>query len=240
MPVPAFELILALAITAFAAAIQATAGVGFAIVSVPILSLIDQRLAPVPQILVALPMVMWMAWRERQAIDFSGVGWILVGRLLGAGIGLALIKWASDTALDVMIGLAVLTGVVILAGGVRIRRTPTSQAIAGTAASVSSLVASMGGPPLALLYYDAEGRTLRSSLATIFIFGVTLTVVVRAVAGEISGTDMQVAAWLLPAGALGLAAGSRLTGRMEGRPIRLTILAVSAAAAVGLLLRAIL
>jgi uncharacterized membrane protein YfcA len=240
VPVSFPDLALALIITGGAAAIQSTAGIGFAIVSVPLLSLLDPLLAPVPQILVALPMVVWMAWRERWAVDLSGVGYILTGRLVGAAIGLVLIKVASDTTLDVLIGVAVLAGVAILARGIRIRQTPVTQVTTGVAASVSSLVASMGGPPLAMLYYDSTGARLRSSLATIFVFGVTLTVVLRAATGEISRTDLEVAAWLLPAAALGLAAGGRFRSRAEGRPIRLAVLGLSAVAAIGLLARAAL
>lgn len=238
MPVSAPDLVIALIVTAFAASVQSTAGIGFAIVSVPLLSLVDERLAPVPQILVVLPMVISMAWRERHAIDLDGVGWILFGRLIGAGVGLALIKLATDTTLDVLIGLAVLTGVVILATGAKVRRTPVTQTAAGTAASVTSLVASMGGPPLALLYHDAKGETIRSSLATVFMFGVTLTIAIRAASGEISRTDVEVAAWLLPAMLVGLRLGRHLAGRLEGTPLRRIILGLSAAAAVGLLVRA--
>lgn len=238
MPVSAPDLVIALFVTAFAASVQSTAGIGFAIVSVPLLSLVDPRLAPVPQILVVLPMVISMAWRERHAIDLEGVGWILFGRFVGAGIGLALIKLATDTTLDVLIGLAVLTGVIILATGAKVRRTPVTQTAAGTAASVTSLVASMGGPPLALLYHDAKGETIRSSLATVFIFGVTLTIAIRAASGEISRTDIEVAAWLLPAMLVGLRLGRHLAGKLEGAPLRRVILGLSAAAAVGLLMRA--
>ena len=240
MPVSGPDLIIALAVTALAASVQSSAGIGFAIVSVPVLSLVDERLAPVPQILIALPMVVWMAWNERHAIDFSGVGWILTGRIIGAGIGLFAIKVATDTTLDVMIGLAVLAGVAILASGAKVARTPVTQTAAGTAASVSSLVASMGGPPLALLYHDAEGATLRSSLATVFIFGVSMTVLLRAVSGEISKTDVEVALWLLPAMVIGMVAGGRLAKRLEGLALRRFILVLSGLAAVGLLVRAAL
>jgi uncharacterized membrane protein YfcA len=240
LPVSAPDLIIALAVTAFAASVQSTAGIGFAIVSVPLLALVDPRLAPVPQVLVILPMVSYMAWRERHAIDLSGVGWILGGRIIGAGIGLFLIKVATATTLDVFIGVTVLAGVFILATGARIRRTPATQLAAGTAASVTSLVASMGGPPLALLYHDAKGETIRASLATVFIFGVSLTVLLRAVSGEISRTDVEVAAWLLPAMLLGLFGGSRLANKLEGAPLRRMILGLSALAGIGLLVRALL
>ncbi len=184
-------------------------------------------------------MVISMAWRERHAIDLDGVGWILIGRLIGAGIGLALLKLATDTTLDVLVGLAVLTGVVILATGAKVRRTPVTQTAAGTAASVTSLVASMGGPPLALLYHDAKGETIRSSLAMVFIFGVTLTIAIRAASGEISRTDVEVALWLLPAMLVGLRLGRTFAGKLEGAPLRRVILGLSATAAAGLLARAI-
>jgi uncharacterized membrane protein YfcA len=181
-----------------------------------------------------------MAWHERHAVDFRGVGWILTGRVIGAGIGLYAIKVATDTTLDVLIGLAVLAGVAILASGAKVSRTPTTQTAAGIAASVSSLVASMGGPPLALLYHDAEGATLRSSLATVFTFGVSTTVLLRAVSGEISRTDIEVSLWLLPAMLIGMAVGGRLTERLEGPALRRSVLGLSTLAAVGLLTRAVL
>ena len=57
------DLTLALVITAIAAMLQGSVGLGFAMVSVPLLSLIDPRLAPVPQLLVSLPLALAMAWR---------------------------------------------------------------------------------------------------------------------------------------------------------------------------------
>ena len=81
---------------------------------------------------------------------------------------------------------------------------------------------------------------LRSSLATAFIFGVSMTVLLRAVSGEISRTDIEVALWLLPAMILGMVVGGRLAKRLEGLALRRFILVLSALAAVGLLARAVL
>ena len=67
-------LILALAVTFVAASIQGVVGIGFALVSVPILALIDPSLAPVPQLLITMPLTITMAWRERRHIDASGIG----------------------------------------------------------------------------------------------------------------------------------------------------------------------
>ena len=55
MPVSVAELVIALVITAAGAFVQGTIGVGFGIVSVPLLSLINPVLAPVPQLLLVSP-----------------------------------------------------------------------------------------------------------------------------------------------------------------------------------------
>lgn len=62
-------LTLALLITAIAASFQGTVGLGFAMISVPLLSLIHPSLASVPQLLIALPLTVALLWRERRAVD---------------------------------------------------------------------------------------------------------------------------------------------------------------------------
>jgi hypothetical protein len=59
--VSAVALIAALIVTFFAASIQGVVGVGLAMVSVPILALIDPSLAPVPQLLITIPPTISMA-----------------------------------------------------------------------------------------------------------------------------------------------------------------------------------
>ena len=78
------DLAIALVVTFFAAAIQGVVGLGFAMVSVPILALIDPSLAPVPQLLTTIPLTVSMAWRERGHLQLSGIGWVLAGRVPGA------------------------------------------------------------------------------------------------------------------------------------------------------------
>ena len=62
----ALELALCLAMMAIAALVQGTVGFGFAIVSVPVLSLVNPALAPVPQLLVQVPLSFGMFLRERR------------------------------------------------------------------------------------------------------------------------------------------------------------------------------
>lgn len=227
-------------VTAASAALQGTIGFGFAVVAVPVLSLLDPSLAPVPQLLVSAPLTLSMLWRERHAIDLRGATWVLIGRLPGAVLGLALLELASARALDLLMGAFVLMGVAILATGVHLPRNRTTELTAGIVSGVTSLVASIGGPPLALLYRDEKGETLRATLAALFSIGLVITILARALSGNISERDVVLSAWMLPPLLLGVWASRYLLSRVEGRPLRIGVLVVSAAAALGLVARAVL
>ncbi len=235
----AAALITALVVTFVAAAIQGVVGMGFAMVSVPILALIDPSLAPVPQLLITLPLTVSMAWRERRHIQLSGVGWIIGGRIPGAAIGVGLLAVATQQTLDIAIALIVLGAVAIIASGFHVKRTPFSEFGAGLASGVSGLVASIGGPPLALLYTRDDGPTVRSNLAMIFTIGLVITISARALTGNITLSDIRVAAVLFPALAAGYVASYRFKNRVSQPIVRNAILVLSLLGAVGLIIRAI-
>jgi uncharacterized membrane protein YfcA len=238
MPVSLLELAIALVVTGLGAAIQGTVGIGFGIVSVPLLSLLNPVLAPVPQLLLAVPLAMSMAWRERSHIEHRGVIWLLLGRIPGAILGLGLLTIATARLLDVGIAASVLVAVVILGTGYTVPRTKATEFGTGVIAGVMGMVASMGGPPAALLFKDATGPTVRSTLATFFSVGLMVTVLTRAFAGKISGDDLILTLLLAPGMVAGYIVSSRFHTRVDVRIIRPTILTLSTAAAVGLLVRA--
>lgn len=233
-----FDWALALAVTFVAAALQGVVGIGFAMLSVPILSLIDPRLAPVPQLLITVPLTVSMAWRERRHLEISGVGWIIAGRIPGAVIGVALLAVAVGRALDIAIAVIVLVAVGIIASGRHIERNAGTEFGAGVASGITGLVASIGGPPLALLYTDADGPTVRSSLAAVFTVGLAITITARTISGNITLEDVAVAAILFPALLLGYLVSIRVKGRVSRVQIRRGLLILSALGAVGLIVRA--
>jgi uncharacterized membrane protein YfcA len=208
-------------------------------IAVPILSLLDPRLAPVPEILVILPLTIVMAWRERHAMDLHGVGWIIAGRFPGAAIGVALLAVATRRTLDIFIGAVVLAAVAIIGTGIRVHRTPATKFGAGVAAGTTGLVSSIGGPPVALLYSAEEAARIRSTLAAIFTIGVSITVTVRVATGNVTMTDLEVSAFLFPAVAIGYLVSLGIKDRIPRHAVRASILVVSALAGAALIGRAI-
>jgi len=235
MPVAAWELVLALIVTAAAAGMQGTIGFGFALVSVPLLSLIDPVLAPVPQLLLVLPLSLVVAWRDRRDADLRAVPWITAGRVPGAVLGIMLLAAFEPRTLGIAIALMVLGAVAIVATGVTVPRNPVTSFTAGVVSGITGLVASIGGPPLALMYRSSTGATVRASLGVVFAIGVTVSITARGIAGHITTDDLLVAASLLPSLAVGLRVGRALAPGIEGSALRRAILAVSAASALALL-----
>ena len=234
-----FELIVAFLITAAAAALQGTVGVGFAMVSVPILTLVNSGLTPIPQVLLAFPMTIYMVVRERQHIDLRGAGWVLSGRLPGAIIGVTLLAILAQRTLDGMIAGIVLTAAVAMAAGWSVQQTRRNQVLAGVASGIAGTTSAIGGPPLAFLYQHSSGDRLRSSLAAIFSVGITINVTILAIAGQIHREDVVTAAMLLPALTIGLYSSRWITGRIADATIRRGILIVSALAGAVLAVRTI-
>ncbi|MGB5221618.1 MAG: sulfite exporter TauE/SafE family protein, partial [Polyangiales bacterium] len=146
------EFAVAFAISFVAAALHSTVGFGFALISVPLLSLLDPLFAPVPQLFVVWPLTVAIVWRERHAIEVRSTLWIFAGRVPGALIGVGLLKVLSDARLDVLMSLMVLVGVFAVVSRGTFRRTPAREFGAGVASGTMAMVSAIGGPPIALLY----------------------------------------------------------------------------------------
>lgn len=238
--VPVGSLVAAFVISFFAAAVQGTIGFGYGLISVPTLALLHPALAPVPQLICAMPLVLHMAWRERAGIDWLGFGWITVGRFPGTAAGVLMVGALDPRSLDlVMAGIIALAvaASVSRARAVRLRGAPFW---AGLASGLTSYVSAIGGPPVALLYRDATGSTLRATLAAVFAVGLVITIAGRVLVGQLAEVDLRVSAVLLPGVLLGSWASGALLGRVEGPRLRAAVLWGSGLAAVALAARTLL
>jgi hypothetical protein len=234
------EFAVALAASFFAGALHSTVGFGFALLSVPLLSLLNPVFALVPQLLVVFPLTLAIVFRERHAIEARSTLWIFVGRVPGALVGVVLLKALSNPALDVLMSLMVIAGIIIVLSGRTFRRTAAREFGAGVASGTMAMVSVIGGPPIALLYRNDTGPTVRANLGLVFAVGLCITISVRAAAGEVSWDEALIAAALLPAVWLRLRASRALIPHVEGSRLRDAIVTIAGAAALLLLGRSML
>lgn len=228
------EIIIALAVSTIGAALQGVVGFGFGVLSVPILTILNPDLTPIPQLILALPLTASIALRDRRHLDLRGAAWVITGRFPGALLGALLLGALASRTLDAVIAGLVFTATLVIASGWSVRRTSSTEFLAGVASGITGTVSAIGGPPIALIYHDSPGATIRSTMSTIFIVGLLINLSTLAAFGEIHRSDIVAAGWLFPGMLLGLGFSGFLAKRFADRVLRRFVLTTAGLASVGL------
>ncbi len=219
------------------ALVQGTVGYGMNLIAAPLLALVDPALVPVPLLFVALAHAALSVVREREDTDWPGVGWAMLGRIPGTALGVLAVAVLAPGPFATVVGLAVLACVVLSMVSWRPRPRPGPLLVAGVASGTFGTAASIGGPPLALLYQHSPAARIRSTMAALFVLGSALSLAALAVAGQIGSHDLRAALWLLPFLLAGFLVSGPARRLLHGGRIRVAVLTVAAASAVTLIVR---
>jgi len=225
------------AVVAIASFVQGTTGVGFALIVAPIVGLLAPALLPVCLLVLMLPLNVYVAWRERVALDRSGAGWITLGRFVGTFGGLWILTALPASALNVLIGAAT-----ILAAGATLvlpsfRAGRQSFIAAGLVTGITETATGIGGPPLALVYQHHAAAVLRSTIAFCFLVGELISLATLAIAGRTNTFQFVAALWLVPPLAFGAILSRHVHHRIDGRVLRGFVLAFAIVSGAVLLVR---
>ncbi|MBA2312495.1 MAG: sulfite exporter TauE/SafE family protein [Actinobacteria bacterium] len=226
------QVLIAVAAAVVAAAIQGSIGFGFSLVVVPTLTLIEPRLLPAAILLVALPMTIFLTYRERHAVDLRGLALTSAGRIFGTGAGLWLLTIVPDDDLAVLMGSIILVAVVVSAFAPDFESRSGAHLSAGVASGVMGTAAALGGPPLALAYQSRPGPVLRATLSASFVIGALMSLTGLLIVGRIDGSHARLAVELLPGVALGLWLSKRTIHLLDRRWLRPAILIFAGAAGI--------
>lgn len=222
------------------AAVQGAVGMGFALVAVPVLVLVDTDLVPAPFLVGGLALSLLVSRREHAHGDWGEVGWAAGGRMVGAVIGAAVIAALTESQRGLVVGLAVLAAVVASAAGLSLPFTRPVLVGAGTVSGVMGTIAGLDGPPMGLVYQHHPGPHVRANLARYFVIGSLQSALTLAVVGVFGWHTLLVGLLLVPGTVVGYLVSGRLVGHVDRGWTRAAILVVSAAGGAVVLLKAIL
>ncbi|RBP61972.1 hypothetical protein DFO66_1173 [Brevibacterium sanguinis] len=204
--------------------VQGSTGMGFAMITAPVVSFIDPSLIPVMLLVLMIPLNAYIAVREKADIHWHGVRWISVGRFAGTFLGLWILVVVNLHQLALLIGWSTMIAALVALLAPKFSPNRTALTTVGIITGVTETSTGVGGPPYALAYQHSPGPELRSTVAVCFLVGEVISLVVLALSGQISGHTMLVTAGLLPF----LAAGSFLSRyvhhRLDGPVLRYTVL----------------
>ncbi|GAA1627467.1 MULTISPECIES: sulfite exporter TauE/SafE family protein [Brevibacterium] len=204
--------------------VQGSTGMGFAMIVAPVVSFIDPSLIPVMLLVLMIPLNLYVAARERSAIDWHGVKWISVGRFAGTFAGLWILLIVNLQQLSLLIGWSTLVAAVIALLAPKFTPNRTVLASVGLVTGVTETSTGVGGPPYALAYQHSPGPELRSTVAVCFLVGEVISLVVLAISGQVTGATLQTTLIMLPFLAIGSFISRYVHHRLDGPVLRYMVL----------------
>lgn len=227
-------------VVALGALVQGTVGYGMALVAAPLLALVEPSLVPVPLLLLTSVHAVLVAVRDWRHADWTGIGWAMAGRLPGTGLGVLAVVALSQRVFALLVGLGVLTCVLLSLLSWRPRPRPGSLLLAGLVSGAGGTAASIGGPPLALLYQEAAGPRVRGTICGYFVLGSVISLAALAAAGQVTGASLARTVILAPFLLAGFALSGPARRLLDNGRTRRAVLAVAAVSAALLLGRVVL
>ncbi len=215
--------------------LQGSVGFGFGAFAAPLLAIVDTRLVPGPLLVTALAITVLVAWRERHGLHLAEVGWAVAGRVPGTAIGAVAVAMLPTRALVIALALTVLFAVAVSLGNLRVARTPGSLLAAGVASGTMGTATSVGAPPMALLYQDAPGATLRGTLSGFSLLGAAGSLIALFVVGELGHFELQAGLFLVPPMLVGYALSRTVARYLDQGRSRQAVLGLCAASSLFLL-----
>jgi uncharacterized membrane protein YfcA len=230
----------ALVVVACGAAIQGAVGFGAALISAPLLALLEPELVPAPVIVTGLVLNVLVAGREREHARWKDAAWPITGLLPGTILGAALLGAVGGRALELLFGVVILAAVALSARGVRPNVTPPVLLGAGALAGFMQSTVGAGGPPVALTMPHTDLQVYRATLARFFIVSCLTSLVALAVLGQVDGDDLVYSLLLVPGTIVGFVLSGWTARRVDAGRARVAVLVLSGSAAGALVLRAVL
>ena len=226
-----------------AAFMQIVAGFGFALLSVPLMTLaIEPKVAVVISSLTSIFVTTWQAYKDRADADRVLVKRLTIASYIGMPLGLLVFITVDDNVMRFMLGIAVLVAAVLLALRINMHHYgPRLDYGTGFVSGVLATSLSTNGPPLvfALQARQLSAASFRATISTVFalsnIGGLTLFIV----SGKITREGIIGSAVTIPAMFLGQLLGFPISKHVHGERFRWLVLVLLVAAAISAIVNAI-
>lgn len=226
---------LATAIVLAGGLLQGSIGFGLGLFAAPLLALVDPRLVPGPLLVASGVLTILLTHRERAGIVVADLKWALSGRVVGTAAAVGVLVALPAGGLGLAFAVLILLGVALSASGWHLPPRPNVLLGAGALSGFMGTIATIGGPPMALVYQRESGPRIRGTLSAYFVFGVAISLVGLRIAGHFGVGDAARGLGLIPGVVLGFLLSRRTAGRLDEGYIRPAVLLVSAASAVAVI-----
>ena len=226
----ATELIVVAVAIFFAAFVQVLSGFGFALLSMPIMTLaIPVKEAVVVSTLLGTFSTAWQAVKLRQDTQRPLAKRLTLGAFVGMPLGLFVLNVVSDTALRLSLGIAVIIATLLLVARINLSAATNHFDYAvGFVSGVLNTSLSTNGPPLV---FGLQARHLqpagfRATISTVFAYSNVVTLALFALNGKITADGLTAAAIAFPAWGIGQGLAWPVRKHVHGERFRVMVLSL--------------
>ena len=200
--------LIVVAVAVFIAAfVQVIAGFGFALLSMPIMTLaLPVKQAVVVSTLLGMISTTWQGWRLRDQAIRPLAKRLTVGAFIGMPVGLFILTVVSDTSLRLTLGIAVLVATALLISPVNFTSVhPSFDVGVGFVSGMLNTSLSTNGPPLVfgLQARRLEPAPFRATISMVFAICNVVSLLLFIGRGLVTAKGLAAAAIALPAWAVG-------------------------------------
>ncbi len=236
MDISIVDFLLATLIYFFASLVQASVGIGGALIAAPLLILINPVFVPVPILLANIILTLAVAKKQWQFIHFLDLSYMISGRLFGTIPAVLII---TSLYFDIVFAVVILIAVALSTLGWKIAINRFSLISAGLVSGFMGTLSSIGGPPVALAYQQVPKTQFVATMSMQLVIGGLISVLGIWITAGISDKQLLATAMLLPGMVAGYLAATKIGDHLNGRKIRYAVFILSGLAALTVLWKAI-
>jgi uncharacterized protein len=222
-------------IVAAAGIAQGLSGFGFSLISIPLLALVvPVKAAIVGGAMLGLVQSGLIVARDHRHVEWRSAAVLVVAALAGMPIGLFVITHVRAQPLQIVIALTVLAFTGLLWRRVKLPTDSLPVEVGeGFTSGVLSTSTGMSGPPLviALLARGVPPSAVRATLATVFVSGSAISLLLFWSRGLVPADALTVAGAGLPGLLVGILVGERAFRRVDHERFRAIVLVLLVASA---------
>lgn len=230
MSYSALELLAVLIVTG-GIMLQTWIGIGFGLVSAPLLYLINPAFVPGPILIIGSCLSLLVVSKSFRELRWRRITPAILTRLPGAWLGAWLLTAVPQYTLSLLFGSSLLLAVLVTWKTFKVGMSTTNLCIGGFFSGMIGTATSVGGPPMALVYQESDRITARNEIAAFFLIGTPISVLMLALQGAIDQTSLELSFKMVPGLLIGFWLARRFDNRLgvqSAKPLLLGVCSLSA------------
>lgn len=232
------EIILANCVIFLAAMVQTSAGMGFGMIAVPLLALISLDYVPGASLFINLFIALFMLQDGRSKVKREEITILLPLIAVGTIVAVIILLWIPAAKLNILFSIIILIAVAITIFVKNSGLNKKKLTIGGFTAGLMGTVSGIHGSPLAVLYQHEDIEKTRATLAVVFLYAYTLSLIGLTYTGAFGLQLALEGLLLLPGLIFGFIFAKQVRDFISKTVARYLMLTISAIGAIALLIKA--